>query len=119
MLQVKYKIWLDDEGIIFGKGPYNLLLGVKDKGSLSEASKDMGMSYNKAHKLIKNIEKRLGFKLLVSKAGGSKGGGSMLTEEAEKLMLEYEKFIAECEESLGDIFKKHFKNTDSPICIYR
>ena len=93
MLQVKYKVWLDDDGIIFGKGPYNLLNGVKDKGSLSVAAKSMGMSYNKAHNLIKKIEERLGFKLLVSKSGGTKGGGSYITEEAENLMKTYESFL--------------------------
>ncbi len=110
MLQIKYKIWLQDEGRTFGKGIHNLLIGVKNKGSLSEAAKNMGMSYNKAHNLIKSAGKRLGFELLVSKSGGNKGGGSFLTEEAENFIKEYDKFFMECDKSLQDIFSKYFKN---------
>jgi molybdate transport system regulatory protein len=112
MLQIKYKIWLDNEGSAFGKGPYELLMGVKKNGSLSLSAKGMGMSYNKAHNLIKQIEERLGFNLLVSKVGGSKGGGSSLTEEAEKLMETYEDFILECDHCLQGIFDRYFKNDD-------
>jgi molybdate transport system regulatory protein len=110
MLQIKYKIWLQDEGRTFGKGIYDLLIGVKNKGSLSEAAKNMGMSYNKAHNLIKNAGKRLGFELLVSKSGGNKGGGSFLTEEAENFVKTYDEFFTECDECLQGIFCKHFKN---------
>ena len=108
MFQVKYKIWIDDGGKVFGKGPYDLLAGVRKKGSLSEAAKTLSMSYNKAFTLIKDIEKRLGYKLIVTKAGGNKGGGSVITEEAEDLMKRYDNFINECDESLDSIFKKHF-----------
>jgi molybdate transport system regulatory protein len=110
MLKVKYKIWLDEEGKIFGQGPYNLLRGVKDKGSLSEAAKCMGMSYNKAYNLVKGIEDRVGFKLITSKSGGNKGGGSVLTDKAENLILAYEKFFSECEESIQSLFLKYFKD---------
>ena len=108
MFQLKYKIWIDDDGKVFGKGPYDLLLGVKEKGSLSEAAKTLKMSYNKAFTLIKDIEKRLGYKLIVTKAGGNKGGGSIITDEAEALMKKYDDFINECNESLDSIFKRYF-----------
>ncbi|WP_237737352.1 winged helix-turn-helix domain-containing protein [Clostridium carboxidivorans] len=110
MVKLKYKIWLQDEGRTFGKGVYNLLIGVKNLGSLSEAAKSMGMSYNKAHNLIKNAGKRLGFELLVSKSRGNKGGGSILTPEAEDFIKTYNEFLDECNEALQDIFSKHFKN---------
>lgn len=109
MLQVKYKIWLYNEGKLFGQGPYNLLKGVKEKGSLSEAAKSMDMSYNKAFNLIKGIEDKMGMKMLASKTGGTKGGGSQLTMEAENLMEAYEKFYSECEQSINSIFNKYFK----------
>jgi molybdate transport system regulatory protein len=112
MLEVKYKIWLDRDGKVFGKGPYCLLKGIKDKGSLSESAKSMGMSYNKAYNLIKDIEDKLGFKLLTSRSGGTKGGGSSLTKEAESLIRTYEKFFYECEQSIHEIFDKHFKGKD-------
>lgn len=110
MYSLKYKIWLDKGGKVFGLGPYMLLTGVRQKGSLAEAAKTMHMSYNKAHNLIKNIEGRLGFQLLKSRPGGAGGGFSQLTEEAEELISAYEQFYDECEKSLNDIFEKYFGN---------
>ncbi|MEW8956242.1 winged helix-turn-helix domain-containing protein [Clostridium sp.] len=108
MFDVKYKIWLDKDGKVFGEGPYKLLMGVKEKGSLSEAAKIYGISYNKAHTLIKNIEKNLGFPLIIRKTGGAHGGGSELTKEAEKLMDRYSKFYCSCEKAIEEIFNSYF-----------
>ncbi|KUO68405.1 MAG: hypothetical protein APF77_12535 [Clostridia bacterium BRH_c25] len=113
MYELKYKIWIDKEGKVFGKGPLELLQGVKDKGSLSEAARSMNMSYNKAYNLIKSIEEKLGYRLIASKSGGSKGGGSELTEKAEELVGIYQNFYEECERSLHAIFHKHFGDTFS------
>lgn len=109
MYQLKYKIWIENEGKVFGKGPYELLIGIKKFGSLSEAAKNIKMSYNKAFNLIKDIEKRLGYSLIKAKTGGSGGGGSQLTEDAEKLMMKYDAFIKECDLELNKIFLKHFE----------
>lgn len=109
MLNLKYKIWLEDDGKVFGKGPYDLLLGIRDYGSLAESAKHLNMSYNKAFTLIKSIEKRLGYKLIETQAGGTNGGGSQLTEEANRLMCSYEAFIKACDESLTALFSEYFK----------
>ena len=108
MYQLKYKIWLENEGKVFGKGPYELLKGVKMYGSLSESAKSIKMSYNKAFHLMKDIEKRLGYSLMTAKTGGSGGGGSKLTEEAEELLTKYEAFLGECDTELQRIFLKFF-----------
>lgn len=105
---LKYKLWFEQEGKVFGKGPFELLKGVEQKGSLSEAAKSLNMSYNKAHHLIKEIESRLGYKLIETQAGGKKGGGSDLTVEAKYLMNKYEAVTQEAEAALEAIFNKHF-----------
>lgn len=103
-----YKIWLDDNGKVFGQGPLLLLEEVKKCGSLSEAAKNMGMSYNKAHTLIKGIETKLNTQLLIKKIGGKNGGSSTLTENATDLILNYKNFYNECEIFIEESFKKHF-----------
>ena len=108
LFDVKYKIWLDKDGKAFGQGPYVLLNGVKEKGSLSEAAKSYGISYNKAHTLIKSIEKKLGFPLIIRKTGGAHGGGSELTKEAEELMGRYSMFYSSCEKAINEIFDSYF-----------
>lgn len=108
MFKLKYKIWIDKEGKVFGKGPYDLLSGVEKYGSLSESAKILNMSYNKAFNLIKDIEKKLGYELISTKIGGINGGGSKLTKKAKEIMDKYKRFIDECEVCLEPIFKKYF-----------
>lgn len=86
-----------------------LLKGVEKYGSLSQAAKELNMSYNKAHKLIKKVEDRIGFKLLKTKTGGTGGGFSQVTDEAKELIKKYENFHSECDLILNELFKKHFE----------
>jgi len=106
--QIKYKIWLDKNGKVFGEGPYHLLKGIEETGSLNTSARSMKMSYSQAYKLIKNIEKRLGFPLIKSQTGGQGGGGSQLTDEAKGLMEKYTAFEKACGEYIHSAYKKYF-----------
>lgn len=108
-MRVAYKLWLDHQGKAFGDGPCELLRRVEKTKSLHQAALDMGMSYNKAWRLMGTLEKRLGFPLLERKTGGLSGGGSQITPEAKRLMHRYERFRKEARRALETIFKKHFK----------
>lgn len=107
-MDFRYRIWLTNNGKAFGKGPYDLLTAVSSYGSLNEAAKKMGMSYSKAWKIINMIEDRLGFSLLRREVGGSGGGGSYLTAEAEDFLIKYSQFLAEADQALADLFQKYF-----------
>ncbi|MGI6405266.1 MAG: winged helix-turn-helix domain-containing protein [Syntrophaceticus sp.] len=108
--KLKYKIWLETTGKVFGQGPCDILLRIKRLGSLRAAAAEMGMSYSHAWKLIKGLEKRLGYKLLDSQVGGVSGGGAVLTPEARELIKRYRLFMKEAEEILDELFKKHFND---------
>jgi len=107
-MKVAYKIWIDQHGKAFGDGPYELLKRVEKTGSLHKVAGQMGMAYSKAWKLVRMMEQRLGFLLLDRKVGGRSGGGSHITPEARHLMICYERFRKEAEESIAKIFQKHF-----------
>lgn len=107
-MKLKYKIWIDNNGKVFGRGPYELLKKVQSLGTLNKASKEMEMSYSKAWKIINNAEKELGFELIEKRVGGVNGGGSFLTEKGEAFLKRYEKFYEEAENCLESLFKKHF-----------
>ncbi|WP_028306765.1 winged helix-turn-helix domain-containing protein [Desulfitibacter alkalitolerans] len=109
MYTYKFKLWLDKEGKVFGKGPYELLQGIEETGSLMQSAKKLGMSYSQAHGLLKRIEEKLGFTLICSKAGGAQGGGSILTDEAKTLMAKYNAFYEEANEMIDMLYKKHFE----------
>lgn len=105
---LKYKIWLEKNGKAFGDGPLELLKRIERTGSLSKAAKEMRMSYSQAWNLLDTIEKRLGFKLVIKRAGGEYGGGSEITSEAKQLMRKYEDFRAKADELLKKLFEEYF-----------
>lgn len=107
-MKAKCKIWLDDNGKVFGKGPLLLLQGVEKNGSLSEAAKNLGMSYNKAHNLIKSMEKKTNIKFLIKKIGGVNGGSSTLTPEAKEIIETYQEFEKDCEAYVDKAYDKYF-----------
>ncbi|MEW6621871.1 MAG: LysR family transcriptional regulator [Bacillota bacterium] len=108
MYKLKYKIWLDKDGKVFGEGPCFLLKGIEKHGSLTSAARELKMSYSQAYNLIKNIEEKLGFTLITSQTGGPGGGKSELTAEARLLLEKYTNFHQECQVQLEQIFQKHF-----------
>ncbi len=107
-MEFRYRIWLENNGKAFGKGPYELLKAVASCGSLNQAARLMGMSYSKAWRILNTSEDRLGFKLLLREAGGSGGGGSCLTPEALDLLKRYEGFTGEARGMLEALFHKYF-----------
>jgi molybdate transport system regulatory protein len=109
VVHLRYKIWLDNEGKAFGDGPYALLEGVQRTGSLSRACAELSMSYNKAWRLMREMERRLGFVLIERRTGGAEGGGSELTPEATELMRRYQALKSEADVCLQDLYRRHFE----------
>lgn len=113
--KLNYKIWLEVDGVkVFGDGPCDILLRVERTGSLRQAAAEINMSYSQAWRLIRFLEKRIGFLLLIKKAGGERGGGSMLTGEARELIHSYQSLSISAREALTDVFREHFASTHLP-----
>lgn len=95
MVAVKpaFKMWLEtDRGYVFGEGPFDLLKGIQEIGTLSGAAKALGMSYRHAWGLVKEVEQNLGKAMLITHKGGKAGGGGAeLTKEALGLLTMYER----------------------------
>ena len=109
-MKLRYKIWLEnEEGKVFGDGPFDILSRVERTGSLRQAALEINMSYSQAWNLIKGLEKRLGFNLLKREVGGEKGGGSEITEEAKKLMMKFKLFHEKADQNLNLIYQQIFK----------
>lgn len=108
-IQPKVKIWLiiDNEPVI-GEGRALLLHLIKEKGSISRAAQEMNMSYRAAWGKIKVMEKRLGYSVVKSKAGGGRGGFTFLTEEGEVFLKKYKELIATVEKSVDSTFSRLF-----------
>lgn len=92
-----------DSNSAFGPGVARLCKGVREKGSLYAAAREMGMAYSKAWRIMKDTEAALGMQLL-DRDGAH---GSSLTKDGDKLLdayLELEANVAkEAEERFHDI----------------
>jgi molybdate transport system regulatory protein len=85
-----------------GKGVATLLDGVKAKGSLNRAAKDIKMAYSKAWRIVKETEQGLGFDL-ISRDGAR---GSTLTPEGDELLTIYNKILAGASDYVTKQFDK-------------
>ncbi len=94
----------------FGPGPMLLLQGVAETGSLHKSAASIGMAYSKAWKIICSLEDAWGFPLLYRYSGGSKGGGSVLTDEGKMLLTQYQSMVQDIEEAAAASFEKHFSD---------
>jgi molybdate transport system regulatory protein len=102
------KISLKKDDSFFGYGIAQLLQLVLQTNSLNEASKIIGISYGKTWRIIKKAEQELGFKLLIRKAGGTNGGGSVLTEEGSVFLERYLYFVGEMNRYALPLFNECF-----------
>ena len=92
----------DDHIGVLSKGTVALLRGIKDKGSLNKAAKDLHMAYSKAWRIVKETEEGFGY-LLVNRDGAR---GSALTEEGEKMLEVYEGLCEEVEAFAQKLYRE-------------
>ena len=66
-----------------------LLRRISESNSLTDAAKLAGISYRNAWDRLNRLEKTLGAKVVDTKVGGSKGGGTKLTQMGVKMLNEF------------------------------
>lgn len=64
-----------------------LLKAIKQTGSLNQAAKTMGLSYKGAWQILERANNSAPQLLVATATGGSKGGGSKLTEAGDALLM--------------------------------
>lgn len=90
MFKVNGRIWIEAlNGSLIGSGRIVLLEKIKKTGSISVAAKEMKMSYSQAWSQIDALNKKAKNPLVIKASGGIGGGGSILTEEGEKVIKTY------------------------------
>lgn len=92
----------------FGPGVADLMMYVKELGSLSAACHEMHMAYSKAWKIVNKAEADLGFSLMEGKRGGDNGGATVLTAEGAEFLERYLAFSRELEAAAERMFPKYF-----------
>ncbi|MGO9445100.1 MAG: winged helix-turn-helix domain-containing protein [Thiobacillaceae bacterium] len=91
-LKANGRVWLTLNGRNFmGRGRAELLRHIARTGSISQAARAMKMSYKAAWDSVDRMNIAYGQALVVSLAGGSRGGGSRVTAEGLALMADFER----------------------------
>ncbi len=88
--KINGSLWIEFKGLrFFGPGPVELLLLIRETGSIRQAAKKMEMSYQKAWAIIKTLNGQSSQPLVIVQSGGKKGGGTELTADALELISYY------------------------------
>ena len=78
-----------DKSRQIGPGKIRLLELIGEHGSISAASRQMGMSYRRAWGLIENLNSMFAKPLITAHTGGSGGGSAQLTETGREVIRCY------------------------------
>lgn len=108
-MQVKCKVWLEEEQVVLGEGLWLLLKNVERFGSLRQAALSLGMSYRQAWGKIKKAEEVMHIKFLIREIGGKGGGGAYLTLEGKEFVEKYGSLREEVKAAATKIFSGVFR----------
>lgn len=77
-----------------GPGKIDLLEQIDRSGSLSQAARELKMSYRRAWLLVDSLNGGFGERLVITSTGGRHGGGASLTPLGRSLIGAYRRFEA-------------------------
>ncbi len=95
-MEVDVRILLksDDGEPFMGIGLVWLLRGIERTRSISEAAREMDLSYPKALRMLRNLERGLGVPALTRRKGGAERGGAELTALGRDFLDRYDRLQA-------------------------
>ncbi|TKX83356.1 LysR family transcriptional regulator, partial [Halorubrum sp. SS5] len=89
-MDASFDAQLRADSVEFTQKDASLLKAVDEIGSIHKAADELGRSYSRSHQRITELEGAFGT-LVERQRGGSGGGGSTLTENADKLLSRFER----------------------------
>jgi molybdate transport system regulatory protein len=94
---VRFRVDFGRDGAI-GPGKIALLEHIGSGGSLSQAARELGMSYRRAWQLLESLNSSFRERVVLTAKGGRGGGGARLTPLGRLLIRVYREFDAELQE---------------------
>ena len=89
-----------------GPGKISLLEHIDECGSLSQAARELGMSYRRAWQLLESLNLTFRLPVATTSVGGRGGGGAALTAFGRDLIKSYRAFDADVQARAH----RHFKS---------
>jgi molybdate transport system regulatory protein len=83
----------------FGPGKAELLRHIAATGSIRTAATEMGLSYNRAWQLVRDLNTLFREPLVAVTRGGGTGGGAQLTPTGEDVLARYMRMEEACREA--------------------
>lgn len=75
--------------VVIGPGKADLLDAIGRTGSISSATREMGLSYKKAWQLINTMNEHFAEPVISTVSGGSQRGGAELTDFGHRVLEQY------------------------------
>jgi molybdate transport system regulatory protein len=88
-----------------GPGKIALLEAIEQSGSISQAARDLGMSYRRGWQLVESLNSSFRAPLTAASKGGRGGGGARLTPLGREAIRAYRRFEAELQKQA----ERHFR----------
>jgi molybdate transport system regulatory protein len=85
---VRFRVDFGREAAI-GPGKIALLEAIRDRGSLSRAAREVGMSYRRAWLLVDSLRQTFREPVTLASSGGKHGGGMRVTRFGNTLIRNY------------------------------
>ena len=98
----------DGEGF-FGPGVRDLLLNIDKERSVKAACESMQISYSKAWKIIRNVEKAMGESAVIRSHGGTDGGSACLSDSCKDLLQRYLRSEERSKQAIREILDEEFQ----------
>lgn len=109
-ITVRFRIYFGGM-LAIGPGRIELLEGVRRTGSLSQAARDMGMSYRRAWLLMQSLNESLGHPASLAVRGGRRGGSATVTPTGQALIETYRRTQAKVARNISKEFARFARPT--------
>ena len=103
------RLKIGNEKPFFSVGPMELMEKIETYSSLKKATEAMGMSYTKALRIIRDIEREMGFPVVISVKGGNERGSTKLTEKGMQLLAVYKEIYDDVSAYADKLLEEKFR----------
>ena len=96
-VEVRSRIWITRKGQPYlGGGRVELLERIGETGSISEAARQLRISYKKAWEMVEAMNALAPRPLVERSTGGRRGGGTALTAHGRRAVVTFRKLDERC-----------------------
>lgn len=104
-LKLQLRVLFNDD-IAFGPGKAELLEEIRRSGSISQAAKNMNMSYRRAWQLVETMNNSFQSALVETQKGGTHGGGAKVTDLGEKILNQFRQMEQNARQAIKHDFQE-------------